>query len=164
VAIFFRAPGGRGIYKKPLELTQRPTNPYMGWAAPPTEGPLQGGGARRRRPAPPRRRLIKPDPSELLVELCRVGGVGEGVRARSAGAPRGAPPCWWGRKRGCAPAAGSSATRCRGRRGAPALSRGSPVSGGRDTGWGNGVGGPVRKGKNNKKWAPRAGCCDEGEI
>jgi hypothetical protein len=30
VVIFFRAPGGRGIYKKPLELTQRPTNPYMG--------------------------------------------------------------------------------------------------------------------------------------
>jgi hypothetical protein len=39
VAIFFRAPSGRGIYKKPLELTQRPTNPYMGWAAPPTVAP-----------------------------------------------------------------------------------------------------------------------------
>jgi hypothetical protein len=36
VVIFFRAPGGRDIYKKPLELTQRPTNPYMGWATPPT--------------------------------------------------------------------------------------------------------------------------------
>jgi hypothetical protein len=35
--IFFRAPGGRGIYKKLLEPTQRPTNPYMGWATPPTE-------------------------------------------------------------------------------------------------------------------------------
>jgi hypothetical protein len=39
VAIFFRAPGRRGIYKKPLELTQRPTNPYMGWATPPTVAP-----------------------------------------------------------------------------------------------------------------------------
>jgi hypothetical protein len=39
VVIFFRAPGGRGIYKKPLELTQRPTNPYMGWATPPTVAP-----------------------------------------------------------------------------------------------------------------------------
>jgi hypothetical protein len=28
--------GGRGIYKKPLEPTQRPTNPYIGWATPPT--------------------------------------------------------------------------------------------------------------------------------
>jgi hypothetical protein len=37
VAIFFRAPGGRGIYKKLLEPTQRPTNPYMGWAIPPTQ-------------------------------------------------------------------------------------------------------------------------------
>jgi hypothetical protein len=36
VVIFFRAPGGRGIYKKLLEPTQRPTNPYMGWATPPT--------------------------------------------------------------------------------------------------------------------------------
>jgi hypothetical protein len=36
VVIFFRAPGGRGISKKPLEPTQRPTNPYMGWATPPT--------------------------------------------------------------------------------------------------------------------------------
>jgi hypothetical protein len=27
VVIFFRAPGGRGIYKKSLELTQRPTPP-----------------------------------------------------------------------------------------------------------------------------------------
>jgi hypothetical protein len=38
VVIFFRAPGGRGIYKKLLEPTQRPTNPYMGWATPPTGG------------------------------------------------------------------------------------------------------------------------------
>jgi hypothetical protein len=38
VVIFFRAPGGRGFYKKLLEPTQRPTNPYMGWAIPPTEG------------------------------------------------------------------------------------------------------------------------------
>jgi hypothetical protein len=51
VVIFFRAPGGRGIYKKPLELIQKLTNPYMGWATPPTggrsllEGP-GGGGAR----------------------------------------------------------------------------------------------------------------------
>jgi hypothetical protein len=29
VVIFFRAPGGRGIYKKPLEPTQRPTNPLV---------------------------------------------------------------------------------------------------------------------------------------
>jgi hypothetical protein len=36
VVTFFRAPGGRGIYKKPLEPTQKPTNPYMGWATPPT--------------------------------------------------------------------------------------------------------------------------------
>jgi hypothetical protein len=36
VVIFFRAPGGRGLYKKLLEPTQRPTNPYMGWATPPT--------------------------------------------------------------------------------------------------------------------------------
>jgi hypothetical protein len=36
VVIFFRAPGGRGIYKKRLEPTQRPTIPYMGWATPPT--------------------------------------------------------------------------------------------------------------------------------
>jgi hypothetical protein len=36
MVIFFRAPGGRGIYKKLLEPTQRPTNPYMGWATPPT--------------------------------------------------------------------------------------------------------------------------------
>jgi hypothetical protein len=36
VVIFFRAPGGRGIYKKPLEPTQRPTNRYIGWATPPT--------------------------------------------------------------------------------------------------------------------------------
>jgi hypothetical protein len=35
VVIFFRAPGGRSIYMKPIELTQRPTNPYMGWATPP---------------------------------------------------------------------------------------------------------------------------------
>jgi hypothetical protein len=38
VVIFFRAPGGRGIYRKLLEPTQRPTNPYMGWATPPTPG------------------------------------------------------------------------------------------------------------------------------
>jgi hypothetical protein len=37
--IFFRAPGGRGIYKKLLEPTQRPTNPYMGWVTPPTVAP-----------------------------------------------------------------------------------------------------------------------------
>jgi hypothetical protein len=36
MVIFFRAPGGRGIYKKLFEPTQRPTNPYMGWATPPT--------------------------------------------------------------------------------------------------------------------------------
>jgi hypothetical protein len=36
VVIFFQAPGGRGIYKKLLEPTQRPSNPYMGWATPPT--------------------------------------------------------------------------------------------------------------------------------
>jgi hypothetical protein len=36
VVIFFRAPGGRVIYKKPLEPTQRPTTSYMGWATPPT--------------------------------------------------------------------------------------------------------------------------------
>jgi hypothetical protein len=35
VVIFSRAPGGRGIYKKLLEPTQRPTNPYVGWATPP---------------------------------------------------------------------------------------------------------------------------------
>jgi hypothetical protein len=39
VVILFRAPGGRGIYKKHLEPTQRPTNPYMGWATPPTVAP-----------------------------------------------------------------------------------------------------------------------------
>jgi hypothetical protein len=39
VVIFFRAPGGRGIYKKPLEPTQRPTNSYVGWATPPTVAP-----------------------------------------------------------------------------------------------------------------------------
>jgi hypothetical protein len=39
VVIFFRAPGGRGIYKKRLEPTESPTNPYMGWATPPTVAP-----------------------------------------------------------------------------------------------------------------------------
>jgi hypothetical protein len=38
---FLPSPGGRGIYKKPLEPTQRPTNPYMGWATPQQE-PLHG--------------------------------------------------------------------------------------------------------------------------
>jgi hypothetical protein len=38
VVIFFRAPSERGIYKKPIELSQKPTNPYMGWATPPTSG------------------------------------------------------------------------------------------------------------------------------
>jgi hypothetical protein len=42
VAIFFRAPGRRGIYKKPLELTQRPTNPYMSWVTPPTGSKRKG--------------------------------------------------------------------------------------------------------------------------
>jgi hypothetical protein len=48
VVILFRAPGGRGIYKKPLEPTQRPTNSYMGWATPPTPPPRR---ARRRSPS-----------------------------------------------------------------------------------------------------------------
>jgi hypothetical protein len=39
VVIFFQAPGGRVIYKKPLEPTQRPTTSYMGWATPPTVAP-----------------------------------------------------------------------------------------------------------------------------
>jgi hypothetical protein len=30
VVIFFRAPGGHGIYKKPLKLIQRPINSYIG--------------------------------------------------------------------------------------------------------------------------------------
>jgi hypothetical protein len=38
VVIFFRAPDGYDIYKKPLELIQRPINSYMGWAIPPTGG------------------------------------------------------------------------------------------------------------------------------
>jgi hypothetical protein len=37
VVIFFRAPGGRSIYKKPLEPTQRPTTSYMCWATPPAD-------------------------------------------------------------------------------------------------------------------------------
>jgi hypothetical protein len=37
VVIFFRASGERDIYKKPLELIKRHTNPYMGWATPPTQ-------------------------------------------------------------------------------------------------------------------------------
>jgi hypothetical protein len=41
VVIFFRAPGGRGIYKKLLKLTQKPITSYMGWAIPPTG--LSGG-------------------------------------------------------------------------------------------------------------------------
>jgi hypothetical protein len=52
VVIFFRAPGERGISKKPLEPAQRPTNPYMGWAIPPTvptdpAGHTKAGGSPR---------------------------------------------------------------------------------------------------------------------
>jgi hypothetical protein len=53
VVIFFRAPGRRGLYRKLLEPTQRPTNPYMGWATPPTstlaatEDSSSGKGCRR---------------------------------------------------------------------------------------------------------------------
>jgi hypothetical protein len=37
VDIFLQTPDGYDIYKKSFELTQRPINPYMGWAIPPTK-------------------------------------------------------------------------------------------------------------------------------
>jgi hypothetical protein len=61
VVIFFRAPGGRGIYKKLLEPTQRPTNPYMGWATPPTPALWTVGGRDWRWPTAARARRDEND-------------------------------------------------------------------------------------------------------
>jgi hypothetical protein len=86
VVIFFRAPGGRGIYKKPLEPAQRPTNPYMGWAIPPTvptdpAGHTKAGG-------------VPTDPTAHLVTRLGTEGLSRRRRRpRRRGGPHDPPAC-----------------------------------------------------------------------